>query len=158
MTTLYLTHAAALEHHTPLGHPERPDRIRAIERSLGDTRFAAVLREEAPRAEIATIALVHPEPFVRALIAASPAQGFARIDADTIMSSGTSEAALRGAGGAARAVDAVMTGAADNAFVAMRPPGHHAERATAMGFCFFNNAAVAARHAQKAHGAGSTLR
>jgi len=85
---------------------------------------------------------------------AAPREGMVRIDEDTVMSPGTYEAALRAAGGAVQAVDEVMTGQARNAFVAMRPPGHHAERSRAMGFCFFNNAAIAARHAQRRHGAG----
>lgn len=153
MTTLYLSHPASLEHQTPPGHPERPDRVRAIERVLEAERFACLLREQAPTAEIEAIARVHPEPYVRVLQNAAPREGLKQIDADTTMSPGTFEAALRAAGGATLAVDEVMTGKVINAFAGLRPPGHHAERAQAMGFCFFNNAAVAARHAQAAHGA-----
>lgn len=152
MTTLLLTHPASIGHETPEGHPERPDRIRAIERVLADPHFAPLKRQDAPPAEIDRLTLCHPAEYVEMLRDASPREGLARIDADTTMSPGTWEAALRGAGGAVAAVDAVMAGEARNAFVAMRPPGHHAEIATAMGFCFFNNAAIAARHAQKAHG------
>ena len=97
--------------------------------------------------------LVHPVPYVQALIEAAPSEGYVQIDGDTLMSPGTLEAAFRGVGGAVHAVDAVMAGECANAFVAMRPPGHHAERMTAMGFCVFNNAAIAARHAREAHGA-----
>jgi acetoin utilization deacetylase AcuC-like enzyme len=152
MTTLLLTHPASIGHETPEGHPERPDRIRAIEQVLADEHFAPLVRAQAPMAETAHLTLCHPIEYVEALREASPREGLARIDADTAMSPGTWEAALRGAGGAVAAVDAVMTGQAQNAFVATRPPGHHAETATAMGFCFFNNAAIAARHAQNAHG------
>jgi acetoin utilization deacetylase AcuC-like enzyme len=153
MTTLYVSHPSVLDHQTPLGHPERPDRIRAIERILEQERFTPLIREQAPLAEVETVALAHPESYVTAIRDTSPREGLVRIDADTVMSPGTYEAVLRGVGGAVLAVDEVMTGKVSNAFVGMRPPGHHAERATAMGFCFFNNAAVAARHAQKAYGA-----
>ncbi|WP_112663193.1 histone deacetylase family protein [Microvirga flavescens] len=153
MSTLYLSHPAALDHQTPLGHPERADRIRAIEAALEQERFSALVREQAPMAELDTIALVHPAHYVEGLRDICPREGLVRLDDDTVMSPGTFEAALRSAGGAVRAVDEVMTGQMRNAFVAMRPPGHHAERARAMGFCFFNNAAIAARHAQHRHGA-----
>ncbi len=153
MTTLYLSHPAALDHATPLGHPERADRIRVIERALEHERFAGLVREPAPAADRETVALAHPLAYVEALAEASPQDGLVAIDADTVLSPGTYEAALRGAGGAARAVDEVMTGRVAIAFCAMRPPGHHADRAQAMGFCFFNNAAIATRHAQSRHGA-----
>jgi acetoin utilization deacetylase AcuC-like enzyme len=153
MSTLYLSHPASLNHLTPPGHPERPDRIRAIETALEKERFGALIREQAPMAEMESLLLAHPESHVVALREACPREGLVRIDEDTVMSPGTFEAASRAAGGAVRAVDEVMTGAVANAFVAMRPPGHHAERSRAMGFCFFNNAAIAARHSQRQHGA-----
>jgi acetoin utilization deacetylase AcuC-like enzyme len=153
MSTLYIAHPACLDHQTPFGHPERPDRIRAIERALEKERFTSLIREQAPMAEMDSLALAHPEDHILRLRDMSPREGLVRIDEDTTMSPGTYEAALRGAGGAVLAVDEVMTGKVRNAFVAMRPPGHHAERIRAMGFCFFNNAAIAARHAQKKHGA-----
>jgi acetoin utilization deacetylase AcuC-like enzyme len=153
MATLLVSHPACLEHDMGEGHPERPDRYRAVERALEAEPFQPLARELAPRATKDALIRVHPLEYVEALERLSPASGRVRIDGDTSMSRGTYEAALRAAGGAVYAVDEVMGAKAKNAFVATRPPGHHAEIATAMGFCLFNNAAVAARHAQAAHGA-----
>jgi acetoin utilization deacetylase AcuC-like enzyme len=152
MPTLLITHPACLEHLTPLGHPERPDRLRVIERALEAEKFQTLARERAPLAALETIALCHPMDYITALREASPAEGLIHLDADTAMSPGTFEAALRAAGGAVRAVDEVLSQKAKNAFVATRPPGHHAETARPMGFCLFDNAAIAARHAQNHHG------
>jgi acetoin utilization deacetylase AcuC-like enzyme len=153
VSTLYLCHPSALDHQTPPGHPERPDRIRAIERILEHERFAPLHREQAPMGTPQMAALAHPQAYVDAIAEVAPKEGMVAIDADTTMSPGTYEAAMRGVGAAVQGVDEVMTGKVKNAFSAMRPPGHHAERTRAMGFCFYNNAAIAARHAQKAHGA-----
>jgi len=153
MPTLLITHPACLEHRTPAGHPERPDRLRAIDQALEDERFQMLHRVQAPAAELETIALCHPMDYVTAIRDATPQQGLVQIDADTTMSPGSFEAAVRAAGGAVHAVDEVMTGKARNAFVAVRPPGHHTETARPMGFCLFNNAAIAARYAQRRHGA-----
>jgi acetoin utilization deacetylase AcuC-like enzyme len=148
MSTLLLSHPACLEHLTPLGHPERPDRLRAIEQALEDEKFQTLAREQAPMAPAEIIALCHSMDYIEAIRNASPEEGMVRLDADTSMSSGSFEAALRAVGGGMKAVDEVMTGAINNAFVAVRPPGHHAEVARPMGFCLFNNAAIAARYAQ----------
>lgn len=154
MTTLLLSHPACLDHLMPPGHPERPDRLRAVERALEDEKFSALAREQAPMLDADTIALCHPMDYIDAIREASPSEGMIRLDADTSMSPGTFEAALRAAGGAVLAVDEVVTRKATNAFVATRPPGHHAETARPMGFCLFNSAAIAARYAQKKHGLG----
>lgn len=153
MTTLLLSHDSGLRHATPAGHPERSDRLRAVMAALEDETFSALAREEAPPADLDVITRVHPAQYVEALREAVPAEGIIRVDADTSLSAESWEPILRAAGGAVRAVDEVMEGRVANAFVAMRPPGHHAETATPMGFCFINNAAVAARHAQARHGA-----
>jgi acetoin utilization deacetylase AcuC-like enzyme len=133
-------------------HPERPERLRAVYRALEDEAFAGLDRREAPKATLAQIGLVHTPGYAEAILDAIPESGTHNLDGDTIISPGSGEAALRAAGGACAAVDAVITGEARNVFVATRPPGHHAEPATPMGFCLFSNVAIAARHAQAAHG------
>ena len=153
MPTLFLSHPACLEHLTPMGHPERPDRLRAVEQALEDEKFQMLVREQAPRAPLEIVALCHPMDYVEAIRDATPKEDMVRLDADTSMSPGSFEAALRAIGGGMQAVDEVMTGKAANAFVAVRPPGHHTETVRPMGFCLFNSAAIAARYAQKKHGA-----
>jgi len=152
MSTLLITHPACLEHLTPMGHPERPDRLRAVERALEAEKFQTLAREQAPLAPFEIVALCHPMDYITALRDATPAEGIIHLDADTSMSPDTFEAALRAAGGAIHAVDEILSNKAANAFVAVRPPGHHAETARPMGFCFFDNAAIAARYAQDHHG------
>jgi acetoin utilization deacetylase AcuC-like enzyme len=155
MSTLLISHPAFLEHLTPLGHPERPDRLRAIERALEDEKFQTLARSQAPLASLETVALCHPMEYIVAVREAAPREGLIQLDADTAMSPGTFEAALRAAGGAIHAVDEVLTKKAANAFVAARPPGHHAETARPMGFCLFDNAAIAARYSQQRYGLAS---
>jgi acetoin utilization deacetylase AcuC-like enzyme len=152
MSTLLITHPAFLEHLTPLGHPERPDRLRAIERALEAEKFQTLARSQAPLASLDAIALCHPMGYITEVREAAPREGLIHLDADTAMSPGTFEAALRAAGGAIHAVDEVLTKKAANAFVAARPPGHHAETARPMGFCLFDNAAIAARYSQQTYG------
>ena len=153
MTTNLYTHPIYLEHLTPPGHPERPERLRALLTALDHEDFNALARVESPRGSEESVLLAHPEEFLAKVASAIPEEGLARIDGDTVASPKSFEAVMYAIGAANAAVDAVFDGSADNAFVAARPPGHHAERETAMGFCFFNYAAIAARHAQEKHGA-----
>ncbi|MES1989822.1 MAG: histone deacetylase family protein [Pseudomonadota bacterium] len=152
METLLVTHSACLAHEVPAGHPECPDRLRAVLAALDAEEFALLIRATAPLASVEQIARVHDAALIDYLMQASPSAGFHRIDADTAMSHGTMEAALRAAGAVVHAVDEVMAGKARNAFCAIRPPGHHAEPGQAMGFCFFNNVAIGALHARAVHG------
>lgn len=154
MPTLLVSHASAAGHLVPEGHPERPDRIRVVRDALQAERFSGLLREEAPEGSLDLARLAHDDAYVDRMAALDPEGGFIGIDADTFVSPGTRAACLHALGGAVRAVDAVFAGAARNAFLAMRPPGHHAEKHRAMGFCFYNSAAVAARHALRHHKAG----
>jgi acetoin utilization deacetylase AcuC-like enzyme len=147
-----ITHPACLLHDNGPYHPECPDRLRAVLTSLETPEFTPLLREQAPEATEEQLQRVHPANYVAAILAIRPAPDeTVQLDADTSMSAGSAEAALRAAGGAVAGVDAVMQGWARAAFAAVRPPGHHAEPSRPMGFCLFNNAAVAAMHARVAH-------
>jgi acetoin utilization deacetylase AcuC-like enzyme len=151
MTTLLYTHPACLDHDPGSYHPEAPARLAAVLEALSAPEFAGLARREAPPAAIEDLTRVHPRPFVERLLAAVPAAGHIGIDADTVMSPASGEAALRAAGAVVAAVDAVVAGEAGNAFCAVRPPGHHAEPGRAMGFCLFNNIAVGALRARQVH-------
>ncbi|CAN1724652.1 Histone deacetylase family protein [Hyphomicrobium sp. 1Nfss2.1] len=157
MSTLLLTHSSFLAHDTGPGHPERPDRIRAIDKVLSHELFDSLVREEAPlRDDVEEqILLAHPEGHLAGMrgLAEAALKTPRHIDGDTVISAGTWEAALRSVGAGLAAVDAVMTGRMANAFCEVRPPGHHAEANRAMGFCLFSNAAIAGLYARQKHGA-----
>jgi len=147
--TALFTHAACLEHDNGPYHPESSERLRAVLAALETPEFSPLLREAAPEATPEQLQRVHPAKYVEAILAIRPEPGESvQLDADTAMSAGSAAAALRAAGAAVAGVDAVMEGWARAAFAAVRPPGHHAEPACPMGFCLFNNAAVAALHAR----------
>ncbi|MEX1305460.1 MAG: histone deacetylase family protein [Rhodovibrionaceae bacterium] len=151
MTTLLYTHEDCFNHDTGRMHPENPSRLKAVLAALDAKEFDELLRREAPEASRAQLALVHPEDYVERVLAAVPASGYANLDGDTTLSPGSGGGGRRAAGALCAAVDAVIAGEGDNAFCAVRPPGHHAEPDTAMGFCLFNNVAIGALHARHAH-------
>ena len=154
MTTALFSAPACLNHVNPPGHPEQVARLEAIAAELSAPDFAALDRREAPPCDDAALALAHPPAHIRAIEAALPARGFAMIDADTSMSPGSLEAARRAVGGVCAAIDAVLAGNIRNGFAMGRPPGHHAEKTRAMGFCLFSNIAIGALHAIRNHGLG----
>ncbi|NNL36045.1 MAG: histone deacetylase family protein [Silicimonas sp.] len=153
MATLVFNHSAALNHVTPPGHPERVARIEAVTAALREIDGLDWL--EAPLADRSEVLRCHPADYFDRIEAAIPERDYVSLDADTHVSPGSLEAALRAVGGCAAAADAVLSEEATTAFVAMRPPGHHAETSTAMGFCLFGNAAIAAKRALDHHGLDS---
>lgn len=152
MTTAIFTHPDFALHDTGPGHPESPERIAVVWRMLDREEFRALPRFEAPEASVEQLAWVHERRYVEAVLGAVPADGYTRLDPDTVLSPGSRGAILRAAGAVGAAVDSVLDGSATNAFCAVRPCGHHAEPARAMGFCVFNNVAVGAEQARKRHG------
>ena len=153
MTVLLFSHRACLQHDPGPQHPECPDRLRAVLRALEAEEFVHLIRDEAPRATVEQLTRIHPAQYVEAILGIRPEPDESvALDADTVMSWGSAEAALRAAGAGVAGVDAVCRGEVRRVFCAVRPPGHHAEPGRAMGFCLFANAAIAARHAQAAHG------
>lgn len=151
-TTAVLTHSACLAHETPAGHPENAARLQAVLEALKGDEFLALKRVKARRASMEMLERVHDKDYVRALLACFPATGIAMIDSDTFVSPGSREAVLHAAGASAHAVELVMSGDVQNAFCAVRPPGHHATPNRAMGFCLFNNVCVGAAHARAKFG------
>ena len=152
MVTRLYTHPACLAHNMGAGHPESPARLTAILAALKTPDFATLEWAEAPPATFEQIMRAHPPAFIEGVLSAVPVSGIFALDADTILSPGSGEAALRAAGAVTAAVDAVARGEIANGFCAVRPPGHHAEASTAMGFCIFNNVAVGAHQARAVHG------
>ncbi len=152
MTTQLITHPACLDHDPGPYHPENPRRLEAVLAALSEPAFAKLERVSAPRASDDQLCLVHPRSYVDGVLGSIPPQGRHQLDGDTIVSPGSGDAALRAAGAAVAGVDAVCDGKARNVFCAVRPPGHHAEADQSMGFCLFNNVAVAALHARVKHG------
>ncbi|MCX7099291.1 MAG: histone deacetylase family protein [Methylococcales bacterium] len=148
MKTLYYSHADFLEHETGEGHPESADRLRCIADALDAPEFADLIRLPAPLATEEHVRLIHPLFHIEAVRAATPAEGEYFLDHDTVLSPGSEIAAFRAVGAVCDAVDRILAGQADNAFCAIRPPGHHAEPDLAMGFCLFNNVAIAAEYAR----------
>jgi acetoin utilization deacetylase AcuC-like enzyme len=152
MTTLLIENPAGLNHVMPPGHPEQVARLEAVNSALAAPGFSDLLRETAPLAEEADLLLAHPQAYLDAVRAAMPETGLTALDPDTHASAGSWDAALKGVGGMIAAMDAVLDGRATNAFVATRPPGHHAEKTRAMGFCFFGTIAIGALHALRRRG------
>ena len=152
MATLVVSHPDCMAHDPGAGHPESPARLSAVLKALEEPQFRPLLRREAPLGRKSDAALVHGVQFVEAVLGAVPQSGRAALDPDTILSKGSGHAALRAIGAILSAVDAVVAKEANNAFCAVRPPGHHAEPDRPMGFCLFNSVAIAARHAQAACG------
>ena len=144
---LLYTHASCLAHDAGPGHPESPSRLHAVLEALSSDRFSALDRIEAPRVLREQLARAHASQLIETVFASAPDEGYARLDPDTAMSPASLEAAQRAAGAVCAAVDAMIDGEATRAFCAVRPPGHHATRDAAMGFCLFNNVAIGAAHA-----------
>jgi acetoin utilization deacetylase AcuC-like enzyme len=152
MPTALFTDPACLHHVTPRGHPERVARLESVLAALDEPDFAGLDRRQAPAADVGEILRCHPKAYVERIRAAIPAEGSRALDPDTHVSPGSWHAATGGLGQVLGALDMVIAGETRNAFAAIRPPGHHAERETPMGFCLFGNVAIAAKRALDHHG------
>lgn len=152
MTTVLFTHPACLGHDTGHGHPESAERLKALLAALDAPEFKALERRSAPCAERSQLARAHDMSYINKVFKTVPSSGEAHISPDTVLSPGSLSAAMRGAGAVCAAVDAVMAGEAENAFCAIRPPGHHSASSNTMGFCIFNSVAVGVEQARHVHG------
>jgi acetoin utilization deacetylase AcuC-like enzyme len=153
MTTLLITQTNYEQHQTPQGHPERAERLKAVSRALEQPEFGGLKREAAASGDLSLAELVHSKKMMDRIRAIRPAEGIGQIDEDTFIAASSLDASSTALGGVLRGIEAVILGEAENAFVAARPPGHHAERDRSMGFCLVNTIAIAARQAQRLHGA-----
>jgi len=153
MSTLLISQPNGAGHVTPQGHPERADRLVAVEEALSASRFDSLVRRDPTTGDLNLIDLVHSPGYLRKLSDARPAEGIRQLDEDTFISSGSLDVAASGLGGGLMALDAVLLGEVTNAFCAIRPPGHHAEIDRPMGFCLINTVAIVAREAQRKYGA-----
>jgi len=151
MSTLFYSHPTCIDHDPGSYHPECPDRLRSVMAGLSEDEFKHLDRREAPEIALSQVELVHSSQYVEQIMDNVPSEGLVSLDPDTSLSPASGEATRRAAGSAVTAVDEVVAERADNAFCAIRPPGHHAESSRAMGFCLFNSAAIAAFHAREAH-------
>jgi acetoin utilization deacetylase AcuC-like enzyme len=153
VTTLLVSQPNFTDHQVPPGHPERPERIEAVEEALARPRFDRLERRSAPSGDLMLAELVHDSSYLQRLRNARPAEGMGQIDGDTFICPKSLDVVTASLGAALDALDAVLLGQVDNAFCAIRPPGHHAERAAPMGFCLINTIAITAREAQRKYGA-----
>ncbi len=154
MATILYSHPIYMQHDMGHGHPECPERLMAIITALSKPEFDELIRKNAPKANIDIIAMMHDEKYIKSILRAVPKEKnqHVSLDGDTIVNHASYEAALRAVGAVIAAVDDILTGKACNAFCAVRPPGHHAEKSQAMGFCLFNNVAIAAAYARHEYG------
>ena len=152
MTTFLYQHSACSNHEPGIHHPESPRRLNSVMNKLDEACFKNLVRFDSPMIQVEVISLMHDPNYIDKILESVPTNGLIQLDPDTKLSPGSGEAILRGVGGVCAAIDDVLDAKADNAFYAMRPPGHHAEYSQAMGFCVFNNVAIGAKYAQIKHG------